>query len=154
MQALDSTVLTYKTVRSVARECYPRPNLQPVRCGPLLKVDSDLRTSNEMLGSWAVSFGMPSKTPAEWRTDIEATRNLLHPEKRLSVSVVGSVQEGWTIDDLAEDYAQCARVGGRKWCRLCRDELFLSQCVDLRRAIVSTAQRSSLGGRGRSSPNR
>jgi dihydroorotate dehydrogenase len=52
---------------------------------------------------------MPSRSPAEWRADIEATRRTLANNKLLSVSVVGSVQEGWTIDQLADDYAQCAR---------------------------------------------
>jgi dihydroorotate dehydrogenase len=61
-----------------------------------------------MKGSWAVSFGMPSADPETWRRDIEWTRKHLPKGKILSVSVVGSVQDGWTMDDLAHDYALCA----------------------------------------------
>ncbi len=106
--SLGFDVLTYKTVRSAQRDCYPLPNLQPVHCPTLTGADTGLQASVEMEGSWAVSFGMPSAEPAEWRADIEATRNRLDKQKRLSVSVVGSVQEGWTLDDLAGDYATCA----------------------------------------------
>ena len=59
--------------------------------------------------SLAVSFGMPSMPPDAWRADVEDTRKLLAAEKLLSVSVVGTVQPGWSTDDLAADYAQCAR---------------------------------------------
>jgi dihydroorotate dehydrogenase len=106
--SLGFDVLTYKTVRSRERACYPLPNLQPVQCGQLSGGELKLPASEEMQGSWAVSFGMPSKDPAVWRADIEQTRKKLPPGKLLSVSVVGTIQEGWTIDDLADDYAQCA----------------------------------------------
>ncbi len=107
--SLGFDVLTYKTVRSGHRECYPLPNLQPVRCGQLGGSESDLPAADEMAGSWAVSFGMPSKSPDVWRADIEHTRARLPRGRVLSVSVVGTVQPGWTIDDLADDYARCAR---------------------------------------------
>src|SRR5438876_6928987 len=61
--ALGFDVLTYKTVRSRFRACYPTPNLQPVEAGALRDVDGQLQTSETMRGSWAVSFGMPSKAP-------------------------------------------------------------------------------------------
>jgi dihydroorotate dehydrogenase len=107
--SLGFDVLTYKTVRSGPRECYPLPNLQPVRCGQLRGSETDLPAVGEMTGSWAVSFGMPSKSPDVWRPDIERTRARLPAGKLLSVSVVGTIQPGWTIDDLADDYARCAQ---------------------------------------------
>ncbi len=107
--SLGFDVLTYKTVRSRERPCYPWPNLQPVTCGSLLGGESDLPAADDMLGSWAVSFGMPSKAPETWRRDIEATRRQLAPEKVLSVSIVGTGEEGWGIEELADDYARCAR---------------------------------------------
>lgn len=106
---LGFDVLTYKTVRSIDRACYPMPNLQPVECGDLPSGENVLPTSEVMEGSWAVSFGMPSKVPATWMADVEQTKVKLPAGKVLSVSVVGSVQEGWSIDQLADDYAQCAR---------------------------------------------
>jgi dihydroorotate dehydrogenase (NAD+) catalytic subunit len=107
--SLGFDVLTYKTVRSSERPCYPLPNLQPVRCSQLSGGEVDLPAIDEMQGSWAVSFGMPSKSPDVWRADIAQTRKSLPTGKLLSVSVVGTVQEGWTIDELAADYARCAK---------------------------------------------
>ncbi len=107
--SLGFDVLTYKTVRSSARDCYPLPNLQPVECTSLHGGESDLPATSSMKGSWAVSYGMPSKAPDVWRADVEQTRKQLSSEKILSVSVVGTVQEGWSIEDLADDYAKCAR---------------------------------------------
>lgn len=107
--ALGFDVLTYKTVRSTWRECYPLPNLQPVECGQLRGGENHLATRDEMAGSWAVSFGMPSASPEVWQTDVERARSALAKEKVLSVSVVGTIEEGWTLDALANDYARCAR---------------------------------------------
>lgn len=107
--SLGFDVLTYKTVRSVHRECYPLPNLLPVRAGQLRGGEQELPADNEMSGSWAVSFGMPSMEPDVWRRDIEWTRNRLDRDNVLSVSVVATAQPGWTIDELADDYARCAR---------------------------------------------
>jgi dihydroorotate dehydrogenase (NAD+) catalytic subunit len=107
--SLGFDVLTYKTVRSGFRECYELPNLVPVKTGPLNGSEERLSESPSMNGSWAVSFGMPSMLPDEWRRDVEWTRENLSVEKLLSVSVVGTVQAGWSIADLAEDYAQCVR---------------------------------------------
>jgi len=107
--SLGFDVLTYKTVRSRERSCYPLPNLQPVVTGQLSSGGIELPASDTLTGSWAVSYGMPSKAPDVWRQDLEATRSKLPPGKLLSVSVVATVQPGWTIEELAEDYARCAR---------------------------------------------
>ena len=107
--SLGFDVLTYKTVRSIHRECYALPNLQPVRTGQLGGDESFLPATADMEGSWAVSFGMPSMAHDVWQADVEWTRDRLPKGKVLSVSVVGSVQPEWTLDQLANDYAQCAR---------------------------------------------
>jgi dihydroorotate dehydrogenase (NAD+) catalytic subunit len=107
--ALGFDVLTYKTTRSAARECYPLPNLVPVRTTALAGGEQNLSASEVMDASWAVSFGMPSVEPSVWQADVEATRRRLPKEKILSVSVVASAQPDWTLDDLATDYARCAR---------------------------------------------
>ena len=107
--SLGFDVLTYKTVRSGFRECYPLPNLVPVQTGPLHGGELELSVASNMPGSWAVSFGMPSQNPDVWQADIERTRRKLTSDKLLNVSVVGTVQPDWSIDDLANDYAQCAR---------------------------------------------
>ena len=107
--ALGFDVVTYKTVRSGFRPCYELPNLQPVDCGALDGGDAQLAAADEFRGSWAVSFGMPSQTPEAWSLDIADTRRRLPAHKLLNVSVVGTMQPGWTVERLAEDYAHCAR---------------------------------------------
>lgn len=107
--SLGFDVLTYKTVRSGERECYPLPNLQPVDTASLHGGETNVPALEDMHGSWAVSFGMPSKSPDVWRRDVEWTRKELPDKKVLSVSVVGTIQPGWTLDQLADDYALCAR---------------------------------------------
>lgn len=108
--ALGYDVLTYKTVRSRLRACYPLPNLQPVEAVELARSpDAPLKVADQMDGSWAVSFGMPSTSPDLWRFDVEETRRLLPQPKKLSVSVVATPEADWLIDQVAEDYARCAR---------------------------------------------
>jgi dihydroorotate dehydrogenase len=106
---LGFDVVTYKTVRSGLRLCYPLPNLQPVRAAEPHEGERVLHAAPDFEGSWAVSFGMPSQPPEVWRGDIAETRGHLPPHKLLSVSVVGTVQPGWSIQRLADDYAVCAR---------------------------------------------
>ena len=106
---LGFDVLTYKTVRSVDRACYELPNLQPVVTETLQGGEIELPATNDMADSWAVSFGMPSKVPATWQADVEWTRKQLPKRKLLNVSVVASVQPDWSLDDLANDYAECAK---------------------------------------------
>ncbi len=111
---LGFEVLTYKTVRSQARACYPLPNLVPVDSTPLTRpcLDADdalTAIDGPSIQSWAVSFGMPSATPDAWRADVLWTRRRLDPAQLLCVSVVGTTQPGWSLQELASDYALCAQ---------------------------------------------
>ena len=106
--SLGFDLLTYKTVRSQVRACYPMPNLQPVRQQRLVQAGCDARVQSRMRGTWVVSFGMPSQSPDVWRADVRWTRQKLSREKLLSVSVVASVQPNWGMDEVAQDYARCA----------------------------------------------
>jgi len=106
---LGFDVLTYKTVRSRHRDSYALPNLQPVESGRLEGSGPPLRAGQKMRGSWAVSFGMPSKSPDVWRADIERTRRALAKHKLLSVSVVATPEPNGSADDLADDFSRCAR---------------------------------------------
>lgn len=105
--SLGFDFLTYKTVRSRDRACYARPNLVPIKeevvqAGQITNATADT-------SSWAISFGMPSKEPDAWRRDVAWTREQLGDEKTLSVSVVASAETDWTINEVADDYARCAR---------------------------------------------
>lgn len=104
---LGFDVLTYKTVRSKLRTCYEMPNLQPIR-QKNVKAMQVVDASPEPESSWAISFGMPSQDPNDWRDDIKWTRENLPPEKVLSVSVVASAEANWSLRRVADDYATCA----------------------------------------------
>lgn len=107
--ALGFDVLTYKTVRSAERKCYALPNLLPVESSSLNDEGGVLRVSESTkFDSWAISFGMPSKAPATWRKDVERARSGLAKGQVLVVSVVASPQPGWTMEQVAEDFAKCA----------------------------------------------
>ena len=58
--------------------------------------------------AWAVSFGMPSKMPAVWRSDVALCRSHLASHQILSVSVVATPDATTSAVALGEDYAQCA----------------------------------------------
>ncbi|HBE72039.1 MAG TPA: hypothetical protein DDW52_28205 [Planctomycetaceae bacterium] len=107
--ALGYGVLTYKTVRSKQRDCYPLPNLVPVGNAPV-PPNSTLSSKAEMEGSWAISFGMPSFAPTDWTRDIHQTRQQLPPGRVLNVSVVATPQADWSLEQVAQDYALCARL--------------------------------------------
>lgn len=107
--ALGFDVLTYKTVRSRERACYPLPNLVPVDVARMTGGERQVPATESMRDTWAVSFGMPSKSPEVWRADVTETRKRLSKDKVLVVSVVATEQPGWKLDDLANDYAQCAK---------------------------------------------
>lgn len=106
--ALGFDVLTYKTVRSGQRLCFPEPNLVPVDSQALEGGETNLPPSKTFQGSWAISFGMPSKPPTHWTADVRETRRQLRDDKKLSVSVVGTYQSDWSLERLADDYAHCA----------------------------------------------
>ena len=103
-------LLTYKTVRSVARECYPIPNWVFVQAdagdGPVYATDVLPDDPAEI--SSAVCFGMPSLEPDFWREDIARAKAALGAGQMLIVSVVATPQPGWSVAQLADDYAQCA----------------------------------------------
>jgi dihydroorotate dehydrogenase len=108
---LGFNVLTYKTVRSAHRACYQPPNLLPVGPGQL-KGRADTVTAADRAQaaeSWAISFGMPSKSPQVWQKDVEAARRGLASDQVLVVSVVATPQEDWTLERIAADFVQCAR---------------------------------------------
>lgn len=109
--ALGFDVLTYKTVRSRFRASYDPPNLLPLDPHAVLTGEGSELTPAAAaadIRTWAISFGMPSRDPAEWRPDVELARRGLAARQVLSVSVVGSPEPGWTMAQLADDFAQCA----------------------------------------------
>ena len=111
------------------RACYEPPNLLPVAVRSMSGDGAEIPAApaNDPYDTWAISFGMPSKDPATWRADIEKARVGLGPRQVLSVSVVASPKAGWSLRQLAADFAQCAKwaADSRGSCR--RSEPLLPQ---------------------------
>lgn len=102
-------LLTYKTVRTAARPAFGQPNLAYCRPGDPAVVESAPRPLDAARVTWAVSFGLPSADPAEWRPDVMRAKSRIRPGQILIVSVVGTPVPGGGEELLAEDYALCAR---------------------------------------------
>lgn len=104
-------ILTYKTVRSSYRACYPLPNWVFVdegksEDGPVYVIE---KPSGDLRGlSSAVCFGMPSMAPEIWREDVRRARKGLATGQILIVSVVATPAENPTPDEVADDFAKCA----------------------------------------------
>lgn len=104
-------LLTYKTVRSAARPCYPLPNWVFVEDegrgeGPVY-VTSDLPPDPAQISS-SVCFGMPSMAPEVWRADVTRAKGGLSDGQILIVSVVATPSDQPTPEEIAGDFAQCA----------------------------------------------
>ena len=103
-------LLTYKTVRSRHRECYPPPNWVFVDADEgegSVYVTDDIPADPGAVSS-AVCFGMPSMAPEVWREDVARCKAGLGEGQMLIVSVVASPEASWSAAQVADDYAQCA----------------------------------------------
>ncbi len=115
-------IITAKTVRTRAFPSHPMPNwgylpeLQEPLTAKLLsnsvRATTDVPDINLARLSGGNSFGMPSFSPAEWQTDLKATKDLLLKGQMLIASVVGTADE--TKGDLAKslvcDFVECAKL--------------------------------------------
>jgi dihydroorotate dehydrogenase (NAD+) catalytic subunit len=104
-------ILTYKTVRSSYRACYPPPNWvfidgDDTENGPVYAT-KDLGNDPEKLSS-AVCFGMPSMAPEIWRPDVTAAKQALGAGQVLVVSVVATPGPDDGDKALVEDFVRCA----------------------------------------------
>lgn len=104
-------ILTYKTVRSAYRACYPPPNWVFVEdeAGSEAPVYATADPAGEP-AQWssAVCFGMPSMSPETWRADIPRAKAALGPGQILLVSVVATPGERPNPGEVAHDFARCA----------------------------------------------
>jgi len=102
-------LLTYNTVRTAAHPAARRPNLLYCRPGDPAVTEPGPRPLDPARVTWAVSFDLPSADPEEWRTDVMRAKAKLRPGQILIVSVVGTPVAGADPEQLADDYALCAR---------------------------------------------
>ena len=109
--SLGFDLLTYKTVRSSYRPCYPLPNWVFVSDdgqinGPIYYRESPPEDTSAVTSS--VCFGMPSMSPDVWRPDVARAKEALRDGQLLIVSVVGTPEAGWGGEEMANDFAECA----------------------------------------------
>ncbi|MHA1566055.1 MAG: dihydroorotate dehydrogenase, partial [Alphaproteobacteria bacterium] len=109
---LGFDILTYKTVRSVHRESYGLPNWVFIDRDDQIdahELDEVQRSRADTGGDYSaatssVSFGMPSKAPAEWMPDVTRASNALRPGQVLIVSVVASPEPGSDVSHMIADF--------------------------------------------------
>jgi dihydroorotate dehydrogenase len=107
-------VPVYKTVRSVARSCHPAPNCLFIAPDVLNEEDAlsvrAVEPAPQTVAGLAItnSFGMPSKAPDEWMTDVRAAQDKMGEGQLLIVSIVGTPGAGGR--DLAGDFAHTAAL--------------------------------------------
>ncbi|HEV8438901.1 MAG TPA: hypothetical protein VGT40_12460 [Methylomirabilota bacterium] len=102
-------LLTYKTVRSSAQPALPQPNLVYCHAGEPAVAEPAPHRPDPATVTWAVSLGLPSVDPEEWRVDVMRAKSKIRPGQVLIVSIVGTSVVGAGPEQLADDYALCAR---------------------------------------------
>ena len=102
-------LLTYKTVRTAARAALAQPNLIFCKPGDPAVSQPAPRPLDPARVTWAVSLGLPSADPEEWRADVLRAKSKIRPGQVLIVSVAGTPAPGADAQQLADDYALCAR---------------------------------------------
>ena len=120
---LGYDILTYKTVRSRARACYALPNWVYVEPGALdfaadpaavraRAVPADGARPESGVAS-SVSFGTPSKAPAEWMPDVARARAAIGPGQALVVSITATPEDGDMVADFANLAAMAREAGAQ-----------------------------------------
>ena len=111
-------VICYKTQRSTKFDCNEFPNVL------YLDIEGDLtleKASKPQLGlkqttkpankiSITNSFGNPSKGPGFWVDDLKKAITYQGKGQLLIISVVGTIQEGFTPDEYYDDFAHTAEL--------------------------------------------
>ncbi len=97
-------------MRAAAHAAPSAPNFVPCRFGELaVSIPKAPRRPDPAEVTVAVSLGLPSAAPAAWRADVKRARARLAPDQLLIVSVAGTPVPGGDGEQLAQDYATCAR---------------------------------------------
>lgn len=104
---LGYDILTYGSVRSVARPAHALPNVRPVENRDQTAVATKRPATNGEV-TVAVSTGMPSMEPDVWRKDVRRAKDKIGRGQILIVNVMGTPELGTDADALIADYALCA----------------------------------------------
>lgn len=116
--AMGFDVVCYKTQRSTTFPCNEYPNVV------YLDIDGDLTLkkasqpiagyakTNKPLNELSVtnSFGVPSRGPNFWVDDLKKALSYQGKGQLLIMSVVGTIQKGFTEEDYFNDFAKTAKL--------------------------------------------
>lgn len=111
-------VVCYKTQRSTTFPCNEYPNVVYLDVKGDLTLEKASRpiaghsTTNKSLKEVTVtnSFGVPSKGPDFWVDDLKKALSYQGKGQLLIMSVVGTIQKGFTEDDYFNDFAKTAKL--------------------------------------------
>ena len=105
---LGFDILTYKSVRRVARACGAAPNWMFVDERSVADPASPVVVTPEAGGTTAGSFGMPSMLPEIWMAEMEKCRAALGSGQVLIASVVGTAGPDVSEEEFVADFADLA----------------------------------------------
>ena len=135
---LGFDILTYKTVRDVARPCLPPPNWRfadPDALARLADPAAPQRAAPPPPGdAWRAgfvgSFGTPSVAPEMWLPDIAVARQCLEAGQVLIVSVLATVTQGSTEASVIDEYRRLAEASAGAGAQIVEANL---SCPNVRR---------------------
>lgn len=108
--------ITQKTVRSAAHKSHPYPNITFVKKGQKVTLDqSPIIVENKVNGkvedlTITNSFGNPSLAPTVWQKEAKKALKDKKSTQVFGISVYGTSSATTSIEQLAADYARCARM--------------------------------------------
>ncbi|MDQ5958484.1 MAG: dh protein [Patescibacteria group bacterium] len=111
-------VVCYKTQRSTTFPCNEYPNVVYLDVKGNLTLEKASKpivghsTTNKSLAEVTVtnSFGVPSKGPSFWVEDLKKALSHQGKGQLLIMSVVGTIQKGFTEQDYFDDFASTAKL--------------------------------------------
>lgn len=113
---LGYDVVVYKTQRAHEFPCNPFPNIVPVDISgnltvermkePLVRADTYPKDTSDI--SITNSFGVPSPDPRIWTKDLPKALESVGKGQLLIMSVVGTIQEGYSPEDYYDDFAKAS----------------------------------------------
>ena len=108
-------ICVYKTVRTRAYACHSHPNVLPVEVDGELSADAEMRTLTTKQSythplSITNSFGVPSKAPDVWQSDMERAAKSAKDGQMVVGSFQGTRWDGASLEDYVSDWALGARL--------------------------------------------
>lgn len=105
----------YKTVRTREYKCHQWPNVLPVAVSGDLKIEEETKTLTTKEGytdplSITNSFGVPSKSPDIWQSDMERAAKSAGEGQMVIGSFQGTKWEGASVDAYVADWVLCAKM--------------------------------------------